>query len=402
MQMAVERNPIEYLAEEYERLKEEGLTWEPRELQGPSEPVSVVEGREVVVLCSNNYLNLSTHPKVVEAMVTATEEYGAGAGSDRSIAGDMSLHRALDKRLAEFKGAPASLTFQTGFMTNQGILAQLAGEGDLYVSDELNHGSIIDGMRLTKADKAIYRHKDVDDLKRIMEEAETHQPSYEHIWIVTDGVFSMDGDLAPLPEIAEIAAEHGAGVYVDDAHGEGVLGEGGRGIVNHFGLTRDQVHAEMGTFSKAFGIVGGHISGSEELIKFSMNKARTWLLSGALPPGVVAATVAAIDVMEENPERVERVWENRDYFLDRMKELGFDTGHSETPIVPVMCGDSKTAKALADFVWQEGIYVLAIVYPMVARDKARIRVQLCAEHTKDQLDRAIEAFKKGGQKLDLI
>lgn len=400
--MTVERNPVAYLGEEYERLKEEGLTWEPRELQGPSEPVSVVEGRKVVVLCSNNYLNLSTHPKVVQAMVAATQKYGAGAGSDRSIAGDMSVHRTLDRRLAEFKGAPASLTFQTGFMTNHGIISQLAGEGDLYVSDELNHGSIIDGMRLTRADKGIYRHKDVDDLKRIMDEAETHQPAYGHIWIVTDGVFSMDGDLAPLRQIAEIAAEHGAGVYVDDAHGEGVLGEGGRGIVNHFGLTRDQVHAEMGTFSKAFGIVGGHISGSEELIKFSMNTARTWLLSGALPPGVAAATVAAIDVMAENPERVERVWQNRDYFLERMKELGFDTGQSETPIVPIMCGDSKTAKELADYVWQEGVYVLPIVYPMVARDKARIRVQLCTEHTEDQLDQAIEAFRAGGRKLGLI
>jgi glycine C-acetyltransferase len=353
-------------------------------------------------MCSNNYLNLSTHPKVVEAMVEATKKYGAGAGSDRSIAGDTTLHRELDERLAAFKGAPASLTFQTGFMTNQGILAQLGGAGDLYVSDALNHGSIIDGIRLTKADRAIYQHKDVDDLRRIMGEVESHQPAYEHIWIVTDGVFSMDGDLAPLPEIAEIAAEHGAGVYVDDAHGEGVLGEGGRGIVNHFGLTRDQVHAEMGTFSKAFGIVGGHISGSEALIKFALNKSRTWLLSGALPPGVAAATIAAIDVMEKNPERVARVWENREYFLDRMKALGFDTGHSETPIVPIMCGDSKTAKELADFVWQEGVYVLAIVYPMVARGKARIRVQLCSEHTEDQLDTAIAAFKKGGQKLGLI
>jgi glycine C-acetyltransferase len=396
------RDPIKYLDEEYHRLQAEGLTWEPRELQGPSRPVSIIEGREVVVMCSNNYLNLSTHPQVVEAMVEATKRYGAGAGSDRSIAGDTTLHRELDERLAAFKGAPASLTFQTGFMTNQGILAQLGDAGDLYVSDALNHGSIIDGIRLTKADRAIYRHKDVDDLKRIMEEAETHQPAYEHIWIVTDGVFSMDGDLAPLPEIAEIAAEHGAGVYVDDAHGEGVLGEGGRGIVNHFGLTRDQVHAEMGTFSKAFGIVGGHISGSEGLIKFALNKSRTWLLSGALPPGVAAATIAAIDVMESNPERVERVWENREYFLHKMKALGFDTGHSETPIVPVMCGDSRTAKELADFVWQEGVYVLPIVYPMVARDKARIRVQLCTEHTRDQLDTAIEAFRKGGQKLGLI
>ncbi|MGD1996460.1 MAG: aminotransferase class I/II-fold pyridoxal phosphate-dependent enzyme [Anaerolineae bacterium] len=400
--MQVKRDPTSYMGEEYERLADEGLTWEPRELQSASGPVSTVDGREVIVLCANNYLNLSTHPKVVNAMVEATKKYGAGAGSDRSIAGDMSLHRELDRRLAEFKDAPASLTFQTGFMTNQGLVAQLAGEGDLYVSDELNHGSIIDGVRLTRADRAIYKHKDVDDLARIMDEAETHQPPYKQIWIVTDGVFSMDGDLAPLPAIAEIAAEHGAGVYVDDAHGEGVLGEGGRGIVNHFGLTRDQVHAEMGTFSKAFGIVGGHVSGSEELTKFAMNKCRTWLLSGALPPGVAAATIAAIDVMESNPERVEKVWENRDYFIDKMKELGFDTGHSETPIVPIMCGESKTAKALADFVWSEGIYVLAIVYPMVARGKARIRVQLCTEHTKDHLDRAIEAFKKGGQKVGLI
>jgi glycine C-acetyltransferase len=396
------RDPTKYLGEEYERLKAEGLTWEPRELQGPSRPVSMVGGREVIVMCSNNYLNLSTHPKVVEAMLEATKKYGAGAGSDRSIAGDTTLHRQLDERLAAFKGAPASLTFQTGFMTNQGVLSQLGGAGDLYVSDALNHGSIIDGIRLTKADRAIFKHKDVDDLKRIMEEAETHQPPYQHVWIVTDGVFSMDGDLAPLPEIAEIAAEHGAGVYVDDAHGEGVLGEGGRGIVNHFGLTRDQVHAEMGTFSKAFGIVGGHLSGSEALIKFAMNKSRTWLLSGALPPGVAAATIAAIDVMESNPERVERVWENRGYFLDKMKALGFDTGNSETPIVPIMCGDSKTAKDLADFVWHEGIYVLPIVYPMVARGKARIRVQLCTEHTQDHLDATIEAFKKGGQKLGLI
>jgi len=400
--MPIKRDPIGYLGEEYRRLVREGLNWEPRELESASGPACTVDGREVIMLCANNYLNLSTHPHVVEAMVEATKKYGAGAGSDRSIAGDMSLHRELDRRLAQFKGAPASLTFQTGFMTNQGILAQLAGAGDLYVSDELNHGSIIDGIRLTRADRAIYKHKDVDDLARVMKEAEEHKPPYKHVWIVTDGVFSMDGDLAPLPAIAEIATEYGAGVYVDDAHGEGVLGEGGRGIVNHFGLTRDQVHAEMGTFSKAFGIVGGHISGSEELIKFASNKSRTWLLSGALPPGVAAATIAAIDVMESDPQRVEKVWQNRNYFIERMKEAGFDTGNSETPIVPIMCGESKTAKALADFVWEKGIYVLPIVYPMVARGKARIRVQLCSEHTEGQLNKAIGAFKEGGEKLGLI
>lgn len=400
--MQIKRHPTKYLGEEYQRLAREGLTWEPRELQSASGPVCTVEGREVVMLCSNNYLNLSTHPRVVNAMIEATKEYGAGAGSDRSIAGDMSAHRKLDRRLAEFKGAPASLTYQTGFMVNEGLIPQLAGEGDLFVSDELNHGSIIDGMRLTRADRVVFKHKDVEDLARVMEKAEEHKPPYKQIWIVTDGVFSMDGDLAPLPEIAEIAQEHGAGVYVDDAHGEGVLGEGGRGIVNHFGLTRDQVHVEMGTFSKAFGIVGGHISGGEDLVKFALNTSRTWLLSGALPPGVAAATIAAIDVMESEPERVEKVWENRDYFIEKMQNLGFDTGNSETPIVPIMCGESKTARALADFVWEKGIYVLPIVYPMVARGKARIRVQLCTEHTKDHLDKAIEAFKEGGEKLRMI
>jgi glycine C-acetyltransferase len=400
--MQVKRDPIGYLGEEYRRLVREGLSWEPRELESASGPACTVDGREVIVLCSNNYLNLSTHPKVVEAMIEATKKYGAGAGSDRSIAGDMSVHRELDRRLAQFKDAPASLTFQTGFMVNEGLVQQLAGKGDLFVSDELNHGSIIDGMRLSRADRLVFKHKDVEDLARVMKKAEEHKPPYKHIWIVSDGVFSMDGDLAPLPEIAKIAEEHGAGVYVDDAHGEGVLGEGGRGIVNHFGLSRDQVQVEMGTFSKAFGIVGGHISGSEDLRNFALNKSRTWLLSGALPPGIAAATIAAIDVMESDPQRVKKVWENRDYFIERMKEAGFDTGNSETPIVPVMCGDSKTAKALADFVWEKGIYVLPIVYPMVARAKARIRVQLCSEHTRDQLDQAIEAFKKGGESLGLV
>ncbi len=400
--MQIERHPTKYLGEEYQRLVREGLSWEPKELQSASGPVCTVDGREVVMLCSNNYLNLSTHPKVVNAMIEATKKYGAGAGSDRSIAGDMDLHRELDRRLAEFKRAPASLTFQTGFMVNEGLLPQLAGEGDLFVSDELNHGSIIDGMRLSHADRVIYRHRDAEDLARVMKEAEEHKPPYKHIWIVTDGVFSMDGDLAPLPDIVEIAQEHGAGVYVDDAHGEGVLGEGGRGIVSHFGLTHEQVHVEMGTFSKAYGIVGGHISGSKDLINFAKNKARTWLLSAALPPGVIAATIAAIEVMESEPERVKRVWENRNYFVEAMQDLGFDTGNSQTPIVPIMCGESKTARALANFVWERGIYVLPIVYPMVPRGKARIRVQLCSEHTKDHLDKAITAFKEGGRKVGLI
>lgn len=286
-------------------------------------------------------------------------------------------------------------------MANEGLIPQLADRGDLFVSDELNHGSIIDGIRLSHADRAIYKHKDMEGLARILEDAEKHDPPYGKIWIITDGVFSMDGDLAPLREIAKLAQEHGARVYVDDAHGEGVLGNG-RGIVSHLNLSRDQVHIEMGTFSKAFGVMGGHITGSEELRKFAYNRARTWLLSAAVPPGVAAACKAAIGVVESEPQIVEKVWENRMYFVEEMEALGFDLGNSETPIVPVMCGKSSTAKRLANYLWREGIFVLPIFYPMVPREKARIRVQLCAKHTEEHLSKAIEAFKKGGKSLGLI
>ena len=400
--MAAKRHPTKYFGEEYQRLVRENLNWELKELQTANKPICKVDGKEVIMLCANNYLNLSTHPKVVKAMIEATEKFGAGAGSDRSISGNMTVHEELDLRLAKFKDAPISLTYQTGYMANEGLIPQLCGRGDLFVSDELNHGSIIDGVRLTHADRAIFKHKNSEDLARIMDEAEKHDPPYNHIWIVTDGVFSMDGDLAPLPEIVKIAKEHGAGVYVDDAHGEGVLGEGGRGIVNHFHLNRDQVHIEMGTFSKAFGVVGGHVSGGEDLRNFAFNKSRTWLLSAALPPGVAAACTAAIDVLESEPERVKRLWKNRNYFIKALKDLGFDTGNSETPIVPIMCGKSKTAKDLTEFIWKNGIFALPIVYPMVAKEKARIRAQLCSDHTKEQLDRAIGVFEEGGKKLGLI
>jgi len=400
--MSTKRHPTKYLGEEYNRLVQESLNWELKELQTASEPVCTVDGKQVIMLCANNYLNLATHPKLVNATIEATEKYGAGAGSDRSIAGNMTLHEELDRRLAKFKRAPASLTYQTGFMANEGLVPQLCGRGDLFVSDELNHGSIIDGVRLSHADRAIFKHKDVEDLARVMEEAEKHDPPYKHIWILTDGVFSMDGDLAPLSGIAKVAKEHGAGVYVDDAHGEGVLGDGGRGIVSHFKLSRDEVHVEMGTFSKAFGVIGGHITGGEDLRNFAYNKSRTWLLSGGIPPGVAAACIAAIDVLESEPQHVKNVWKNREYFIKAMQDIGFDTGNSETPIVPAMCGESKTAKDLADFTWKKGVFALPIVYPMVARDKARIRCQLCAKHTKEQLDKAIAAFEEGGKTLGLI
>lgn len=400
--MTTIRHPTKYLGEEYHRLVRENLNWELKVLESASEPVCTVSGKTVIMLCANNYLNLATHPKVVTATIEAARKYGAGAGSDRSISGNMVLHEELDRRLARFKNAPASLTFQTGYMTNQGVISQLATRGDLFVSDELNHGSIIDGVRLSHADRAVFKHRDVEDLARVMEDAERHDPPYRHIWVLTDGVFSMDGDLAPLRGIAQIAKKYGAGVYVDDAHGEGVLGKDGRGIVDHFHLGRDEVHIEMGTFSKAFGVIGGHISGSEDLRNFAYNKVRTWLLSGAVPPGVAAACTAAIDVLETEPEHVTKVWENRNYALDRLKDMGFDTGNTETPIIPVMCGNSQTARRFSDYLWSQGIFVLPIFFPMVARDKARIRVQLCTKHTQGQLDQALDAFRNGGRKLKII
>jgi len=396
------RNPTAFLREEYEELVRNELDWKIRVLQGPSEPWCTVEGKRVLMFCSNNYLGLSNHPKLKEAAIKAIQTHGAGSGSVRPIAGTMDLHVELEKRLARFKHAEASLVYQTGFAANAGLIPQLASKGDLIVSDELNHGSIIDGVRMTPAERAIYRHTDLRDLQRVLEEAERHSPPYRRILMITDGVFSMDGDIAPLDKIAELGAEHGAMVFVDDAHGEGVLGEDGRGIVSHFKLSRDKVHVEMGTFSKAFGVVGGHISGSQDLINFAYNRSRTWLLSGSHPPAVAAACIAAIDVLESEPRLVQRLWENTRYFKGAMRDLGFDTGNSQTPITPVIVGESGIAKKLSARLFEEGVFALPIVYPMVARDKARIRTIMNAALTKEDLGFAINAFEKIGRELRII
>jgi glycine C-acetyltransferase len=287
-------------------------------------------------------------------------------------------------------------------MVNSGLIPQLAGRGDLIISDQLNHGSIIDGVRLTRAERAIYKHNDTEDLARVLEEAEGHDPEYRRILIITDGVFSMDGDIAPLDEVAKLGAEHGTMVYVDDAHGEGVLGEGGRGIVSHFGLDHNQVQVEMGTFSKAYGTIGGHISGSMDLVKFAWNKSRTWLLSSSHPPPVVAATIAAIDVLETEPQHVRNLWKNTDYFKKAVQDLGFNTGRSQTPIIPIIVGESSKAKALSDRLYERGIFVVPIVFPMVAQDLARIRVQMNAKLTTETLDGVIEAIEEIGKELDII
>ena len=396
------RDPTRFLKEEYDDLVEKALDWRLKVLTGPSEPVSVVDGKEVIVLCSNNYLGLTTHPKLKEAALRAVESHGVGSGAVRPISGNMDLHAELETRLASFKGAEASLTYPTGFMANSGLIPQLVGSGDLIVSDELNHGSIIDGVRLTRAERSIYRHNDIEDLTKVLSEAENHEPEHRRILIITDGVFSMDGDIAPLDDIAKLADEHGAMLYVDDAHGEGVLGEGGRGIVSHFKLDHKKVHVEMGTFSKAFGTVGGHISGSTALVKFAWNKSRTWLLSSSHPPPVVAATIASIEVLETEPQHVANLGDNTAYFKKAVQDLGFNTGNSETPIIPIIVGESSKAKRLSDELYERGIFVVPIVFPMVARDLARIRVQMNAKLTVEQLDMVIEALEEIGKKLKII
>ena len=396
------RDPTGFLKQEYDELVRSQLDWKLRVLQSPSMPWCTVDGKKVLMFCSNNYLNLSTHPKVKEAAVEAIKTYGAGSGSVRPIAGNMDIHVELEKRLARFKDAEASLTYQTGFAANAGLIPQLTGQGDIIISDELNHGSIIDGVRLSRADRGVYKHTNMGDLQRVLEEAEKHVPSYGRILIITDGVFSMDGDVAPLDQIAKLGADHGAMVYVDDAHGEGVLGEGGRGIVSHFKLGRDKVQVEMGTFSKAFGVVGGHVSGSRDLVNFAYNKSRTWLLSGSHPPGVAAACTAAIDILEKEPQHVENLWTNTAYFKKAMKDLGFNIGNSTTPITPVIVGESGAAKKMSQRLFEEGVFALPIVYPMVAKDKARIRTIMNAALTRDDLNFAIESFRKIGKELHII
>lgn len=397
-----DRDPVSFLREEYEKLVSSDLDWKLRVLQGPSTPRCVVDGKQVIMLCSNNYLSLSNHPRVKAAAIEAVRTHGAGSGSVRPIAGNMDLHSELESRLARFKGAEASLVYQTGFAANAGLIPQLADQGDLIISDELNHGSIIDGVRLSRADRAVYRHCDTDDLRAVLTKAEEHQPAYRRILVITDGVFSMDGDMAPMDKVAAAAHDHGAMVYVDDAHGEGVLGEGGRGIVEHHHLARDRVHVEMGTFSKAFGVVGGHVSGSRDLVNFAYNKSRTWLLSGSHPPAVVAACTAAIDVLETEPEHVRNLWTNTDYFRKEVRALGFDTGASVTPIIPVMIGDSGTAKRFSQRLYELGVFALPIVFPMVSKDKARIRTIMNAALTREDLDSALSSFGKVGKELGLL
>lgn len=394
----MKRDPTGFLKAEYQELVDKALNWQLRTLEGPSTPRAKVEGKNVIVLCSNNYLSLSNHPKLKIAAKKALETHGAGSGSVRAIAGNMDLHLELEKKIAKFKHRESALYYQTGFAANAGLLPQLVGEGDVVLTDELNHGSIIDGVRLTKAKRAIYPHNDMAGLEAALKQAEADKA--RRIMIVSDGVFSMDGDLAKAPEICKLGEEYGAMIYFDDAHGEGVLG-GGRGIGTHFNVEK-KIHVEMGTFSKAFGVVGGLIAGSQDLVNFAYNKSRTWLLSGSAPPATCASCMAAIDVLSTEPQHVKNLWDNTNYFKKELLSMGFDCGHSESPITPVMLGESKLAKDVSAGLFKEGVFALPIIFPMVAKDKARIRTIMNAGLTKEDLDEALRAFEKVGKALKAI
>ncbi len=395
----MKRDPVAFLREEINELKKNNLDWTIRYLEDSSKPHSIVDQKEVLMLNTNNYLGLATHPKVVQATINAIKKYGAGAGAVPVIAGSFDLTKEFQEKLAKFKEVEASLLCQTGFAVNTGLIPQLVGKQDIVVSDELNHGSIIDGVRLSRAKKIIYKHTNVSDLENQLKEAE--KEGARRILIITDGVFSMDGDMAPLPEIVKISEEFGAMVFVDDCHGEGVLGKG-RGIVAHYNL-QGKVHVEGGSMSKGFGVFGGTVAGSKDLIEFCLNKSRTYLLSTAHPPSVVAACIAVIKVVESEPEHVQRLWDHTNYFKKEVQSMGYNTGNSQTPIIPLIVGDPGKAQELARILFEEeNIFTTPIVYPMVARELSRIRVQMNALLTRDDLNIALSAIEKVGRKLSII
>ena len=393
------RDPVAFLKEDMTELRNNNLEWIIRYLEGGSKPHCIVNGKEVLMLNTNNYLGLATHPKIIQASIDATKKYGAGAGAVPVIAGSFDLTREFQEKFAKYKEVEASLLCQTGFAVNSGLIPMLVGKPDIVVSDELNHGSIIDGVRLSGAKRVIYKHRDISDLEKQLKEAE--KGGARRICIITDGVFSMDGDMAPLDKIVKVAEDFGAMIFVDDCHGEGILGEG-KGIVAHFNL-QGKVHVEGGSMSKGFGVFGGTVAGSKDLIEFCTNKSRTYLLSTAHPPGVVAANIASIEVVESEPQHFKSVWEHTNYFKKEVQSMGYDTGRSETPIIPLIIGDPGKAQELARILFEEeNIYGTPIVFPMVARELSRIRVQMNALLTKDDLNMALSSIEKVGKKLNII
>jgi glycine C-acetyltransferase len=398
-------NPLAFLGDELDALRERHLFRPLRVMSSAQGPLVSVDDRRVISLASNDYLGLTHHPRLRKAALDAVGVFGAGSGAVRTIAGTMTLHEELEAKLAEFKQTEAVLTFQSGFTANTGVIPTITGETDLIVSDELNHASIIDGMRLSKAPRKIFPHADVAALREILREAREkgRDGGGEHrlILVVTDGVFSMDGDIAPLTGIVEAAEEFGAAVMVDDAHASGVLGRNGRGTVDHFGL-HGRVAIQVGTLSKAVGVLGGYVAGSRDLRDILIQRARPFLFSTSHPPAVAAACLEAILVFEDEPELLERLWANTRRFKAELARLGFDIGRSETPITPVILGDSETTIRFSDRLFEEGVFATSVVFPTVALDRARIRTIVTAAHSDEQLDAALSAFDKVGRDLGLI
>ncbi|MCX6091614.1 MAG: glycine C-acetyltransferase [Candidatus Bipolaricaulota bacterium] len=390
-------NKLAFIDEALADLREKGLYNTIRTVESSVGAWVTIEGKRVLNMCSNNYLGFANDPRLCEAAKRAIDEFGVGPGAVRSIAGTMSLHLELERRIAEFKGTEAALSVQSGLNTNLATIPLLMDKDDILFTDELNHASIIDGVRLTKAQRAIYPHRDVDALARLLEENKAIAKKL----IITDGVFSMDGDLAPLPGIVDVAERYGAMVMVDDAHGEGVLGRNGRGIVDHFGL-HGRVDIECGTMSKAFGVVGGYIAGSARIVEYLRQRARPFLFSSAATPPDVAACIAAINILEASDEPVRKLWDNARVFKAALRDLGFDLGVSETPITPVMLGEASTAWDFSKALFAEGVFATAIAFPTVPRGKARIRVMMSAAHSSKDLSFAVEAFAKVGRSLGVI
>jgi glycine C-acetyltransferase len=391
-------DPLAYLGEQLEAWKRAGTYQRLRVLESESAPESRFDGKNVINLASNNYLGLTTHPKLREAALEATRRYGVGSGAVRTISGTMSLHMQLEERIARFKNVEACVVFQSGFAANAGTVAAVLTPEDHIVSDELNHASIIDGCRLSRAKIHVFPHKDTVAAERKLAELDG-QPGRK--LLITDGVFSMDGDIGPLPGLVEAAEKHGAIMMVDDAHSSGVLGRSGRGTIDHFGL-HGRVHIQVGTLSKAIGVLGGYVCGSRALIEFLYHRARPFLFSTSHPPAVAASCIAAFDVLEEEPERIQALWDNTRYFKQGLSAAGFNTGVSETPITPVIVGEARTAHALSAALFEEGVLATGIGFPTVPEGKARVRTIVTATHTRADLDRALDVFARVGKKLGIL
>ena len=391
-------NPLGYLTEQLETWRKAGSYQRLRVLESPCEPMSRFDGRDVINLASNNYLGLADHPKLVEAQVEAARRFGAGSGAVRTISGTMSIHLQLEERIADFKRTEACVVFQSGFAANAGTVSAILGPDDHIVSDALNHASIIDGCRLSRGKIHVFPHKDTARAAEILKELDG---AAGHKLLITDGVFSMDGDIGPLPALVDIAERYGAIMMIDDAHSSGVLGRNGRGTVDHFGL-HGRVDIQVGTLSKAIGVLGGYVCGSRDLIEFLYHRARPFLFSTSHPPAVAAACLAAFNILEKEPERIEKLWENTRYFKSNLTNAGFDTGASETPITPIMVGEAKTAHAFSAALFESGLLATGIGFPTVPEGKARIRTIVTATHTGEMLDRALEILSSVAKKMGIL